>query len=104
MTTPTKPASKGFGARNWADVISGIGQGVGSSMKGNADMIKTKEDAREQKRRTLADILNRSMRRDLSLYQSGQNYTDETNDTQSQVMQQIARGFVDALRGSTRRG
>jgi hypothetical protein len=73
---------------DWAEILKGGAQGASSALQGAAQYANTKEEAREAKRRTLAN----------------QDYQDEMNDFQSQALQQVARGFVDALQGSTGRG
>lgn len=95
---------RGFGADNWATLIASVGQGIEKGMAGGDKIIASKKEAKEAKRRTLADMLNRAMKRDLAMYRTGQEYQDETRDYQSQAMQQVAKGFVDALRGTTLRG
>lgn len=101
MTTPANTnnaASSSWGSpQNWSTVISGASQGATSA-------IQSKKDAKEAKRRTLANLMNQAMRRNAGLFTAGQEYGDEMNDFQSQALQQIARGFVNALQGSTGRG
>jgi hypothetical protein len=92
-----------FRGQDWATMISGVGQGVGSGLSAASMGASTKQEANELKRRTLADLLNRSMKRDSALFRTNQEYSDDMSDYQSQAMQQMAKGFVDALKGSTRR-
>ena len=67
-------------------------------MSANAN---SKREAKEAKRRTLANLLNSSLKRNQNLFRMGQEHSDDMNDFQSQAVQQVARGFVDALQGST---
>lgn len=90
-------------AQNWAQVISAGGQGAASGLQGMAANASSKMEAKEAKRRTLANLLNSSLRRNRNLFKVGQEHMDDMNDFQSQAMQQVARGFVDALQGSTGR-
>ena len=90
--------------KDWAGIISGIGQGASSAMQGSSQYANTKQEATEAKRRTLANLMNQAMKRNQGLFRVGQEYDDEMNDFQSQALQQVARGFVDALQGSTGRG
>lgn len=90
-------------AKNWAEVISAGGQGAAAGMQGMSANASSKMEAKEAKRRTLANLLNSSMRRNRNLFKVGQEHMDDMNDFQSQAMQQVARGFVDALQGSTGR-
>lgn len=73
-------------------------------MQGASSLATSKQEAKEAKRRTLANLMNSAMKRNQGLFKVGQEYGDEMNDFQSQAMQQVARGFVDALHGSTARG
>lgn len=89
-------------ARDWSQIISAAGQGAGSAMQGAASYATSKQEAKEAKRRTLANLLNSALKRNQGLFRVGQEHADDMNDFQSQAMQQVARGFVDALQGSTR--
>lgn len=98
----SSPAPSGYGgAQDWATIISGAGQGAGSAMQGAAAYATSKREAQEAKRRTLANLLNQAMKRNQSLFRAGQEHGDEMNDFQAQAMQKVARGFVEALQGST---
>jgi len=105
MTSPTAPASvPWYGTpANWATVLQGAGDGANSMLQGSAALATSKKEAKESKRRTLANLLNSALKRDRSLFRMGQEYSDDMNDYQSQALQQVARGFVDALQGSTGR-
>lgn len=94
---PIKEASPYGSAQDWATIIQGVGQGASSAMQGAAAYANSRKEAREAKRRTLANLMNQAMKRNQGLYRVGQEYSDEMNDYQSQAMQQMARGFVDAL-------
>ena len=108
MTTPANTnnaASGSWGSpQNWTSVLSGVSKGAESGLQGQRAYVQNKNDAREAKRRTLANLMNQAMRRNANLFTAGQEYGDEMNDFQSQALQQIARGFVNALQGSTGRG
>jgi len=92
----------GYGsAGDWASIISGAGQGASSAMQGATAYATSKQEAKEAKRRTLANLMNQAMKRNQGLFRMGQEHQDDMNDYQSQAMQQVARGFVDALQGST---
>lgn len=90
--------------KDWATVLAGVGQGAGTAMQGSASAANTRREAKESKRRTLANLMNNAMKRNQGLFRAGQEYSDEMNDFQSQALQQIARGFAEALHGSTGRG
>lgn len=103
MSSPAPTTLSPYGsAQDWSQIISGAGQGASSAMQGMAGAASSKQEAKESKRRTLANLLNQALKRNQSLFRLGQEHSDEMNDFQSQAMQQVARGFVEALQGSTR--
>lgn len=102
MSAPTPKASPYGSAEDWSQIISGAGRGAGSAMQGATANATSKMEAKEAKRRTLANLLNQSLKRNQGLFRVGQEHSDEMSDFQSQAMQQVARGFVESLQGSTR--
>lgn len=104
MTTPAAPAASPYGsAQDWSTIISGVGQGAGSAMQSASANAGSRAEAKEAKRRTLANLLNQALKRNQGLFRLGQDHSDDMNDFQSQAMQQVARGFADSLKGSTQR-
>lgn len=106
MTTPSAnaaaPQTGGYGsAADWAQIISAAGQGTSSAMQGASANANSKREAKEAKRRTLAGLLNNALKRNQNLFRVGQEHSDDMNDFQSQALQQVARGFVDAMSGIT---
>jgi len=100
---PQNNSGSNYGSADaWSKIISGVGQGAGSAMQGNAANANSRQEARESRRRTLANLLNGALRRNKDLFKAGRDESNEMNDFQSQALQQISRGFVDALNGSTR--
>lgn len=94
----------GYGsAQDWAQIISAGGQGAASGLQSMSANANSKMEAKEAKRRTLANLLNSALKRNRNLFRMGQEHSDDMNDFQSQALQQVARGFVDALQGSTGR-
>lgn len=98
--TAASPSPYGS-SQDWAAVIQGAGQGAGSAMQGLSAQASSKMEAKEAKRRTMANMLSQALKRKQNLFRTGQEHSDEMNDFQSQAMQQMARGFVEALNGST---
>ena len=108
MTAPANPQvnpsswwNPNFSSSDWATIIQGGAQGASQGFQSAAQTANTKEEAKEAKRRTLAELLRNSIKRDLSLFKAGTGHQNEMSDFQSQALQQIARGFVDSLRGAT---
>lgn len=102
MNSPDASPSGGYGsAADWSQIIAAAGKGAGQGMQGAAAYANSKREAKEAKRRTLANLLSQSLKRNQGLFRAGQEHQDDMNDFQSQAVQQVARGFVDALQGST---
>lgn len=103
MSYTPAAASTGWSPETIATILAGVSQGASSAMNrpGYAALANNKKDAREAKRRTLANSFNAAMQRRAALSNAGQQHADDMNDFQSQAMQQVARGFVQALQGST---
>jgi len=101
--TNTKNSSSYGSPENWAQIIKGAGEGSTSAMQSASNLANTKVEAKEAKRRTLAGLLQQALKRKRSLSRVGQEYSDDMNDFQSQSLQNVARGFVEALQGSTGR-
>ena len=98
----TAPAPTNYGnSQDWSQIIQGIGSGAQSAMQGASQYANSRKEAREAKRRTLANMLSQQMKRKQAMSRMGQDYSDEMNDFQTQAMQNVARGFVEALHGST---
>lgn len=85
----------------YEDIISGVGKGAASAIQGYTDLASSKKEAKEAKRRTLANMLKQSLKRSQGIFKTGKNYNNEMKDYQAQVMQDIARNFVQ---GSKKRG
>jgi len=96
--------SGGFGASDWATVIQGAGQGAAEGFKSAGQGAATKAEAKELKRRTWADLLKNALKRDLAMYRADVGHQDEMSSMQGDALQQMARGFVDSLRGAQVRG
>lgn len=96
MTEAATPSSFGS-AKDWSTIISGVGQGASSAMQGAAASAGSRKEAREAKRRTLANLFSQALSRNQKLFRLGQESSDEMNDFQSQALQQTARGFLDSL-------
>ena len=101
MSAPTKADSSPSNAGEWSKIISAAGEGAGSGMKSAAEYANTKREAKEAKRRTLANLLSSSRKRNQGLFRIGQEHSDEMSEFQANALQDIARGFVESLKGST---
>ena len=87
--------------KDWSKLVSGAGTGAAQAIEGLAKKAQTKKELKEAKRRTLANLLNQALQSEQGLFQVGQNYNEDIADTRNQSLQQTARGFIDALSGST---
>jgi len=89
--------------RDWLDVVSGAVEGAGSGLKSATAFATSKKEAKEAKRRTLANLLSQAMKRNQGLSEADTEHQSDMKDFQSQVLQNSARGFANAMQGSTRR-
>jgi hypothetical protein len=83
--------------REWSQILAAGGQGASNALQGAVASATNKREAKEAKRRTLANLLNQAFKRNQGLFRVGQEYANEMNDLQSQSLQNTARGFVNAL-------
>lgn len=86
---------------NWATILQGAGEGAGTAMQGASQYANSQREAKEAKRRTLSNLVNQAMKRKRSLFNFNQENAGDLSDFQTQSLQQMARGFVDSLKGST---
>lgn len=82
----------------WAALISGgakAGSEVFSGFKAEKD---SKRKAKEQKRKTLAEMLNAALERESKSGQEGRRGQREMAGARAQAMQQLASQMIQALR------
>lgn len=98
-------AGSGMGAAGLAaagSAFSGAAQGLGSAIAGRqaakATRYSAKKAAREQKRRTLADLLNEALKREFEAGEAGLKRQQEYRGEQAKVLQNLASQYVQALR------
>lgn len=84
-------------------ILSSGSKGATNAMQSAASFATSKKEAKEAKRRTIANLLNQALKRNQSLFRLGQDYNDEMNEHQANAMQQAARGFTESLHGYTKR-
>ena len=106
MTTPTTTApapaapAKWGSDEDWAEIVKGAASGAQSALKSPV-YGSGKKDAKESKRRTLANILNNALNRKHKQKKDQKSHKNEMTDYKNQVMQQAARNFSSALQGSS---
>lgn len=98
MTAPESAPSSYGSAQDWSKVISGMGQGASAGMQSTAASAASRAEAKEAKRRTLANLLSQALKRKQGLFRVGQDHADDMSDFKSQAMQQMAQGFVGSLK------
>lgn len=98
-------AESGMGAAGLAaggQAFSGAAQGLGAAAAGKqaakATRYSAKKAAREQKRRTLADLLNEALKREFEASQQASNRQQKYRTDEAQVLQNLASQYVQALR------
>ena len=97
QTSPTRTSNRT--SKDWAKIIGSAGKAAGKSMQDESSAAQTKMAAKEKKRRTIANLLNQALKRKQSMFRAGQEYGGEMADTQSQALQNVAKGFIQSLRG-----
>ena len=83
--------------KDWSQILAAGGQGASSALQSASAYATSKKEAKEAKRRTLANLLNNALKRNQGLFRAGQEHADEMNDYQNQALMQAARGFVNAF-------
>ncbi len=87
--------------QDWASIISSATQGAGSGMQSASSNANSKAEAKEAKRRTLANLLGNALKTSQGLFRVGREQAENFGDLKSTALQQMARGFIDSLQGST---
>lgn len=84
---------------NYGDIIKSGAQGASSAISGANKAAATKRQAKEVKRQTFANLLNRALRRQFGLSKARNEYSDDMNDYQMRALQELASGFTDSFKG-----
>ena len=99
----TQAAPSSWNGSELATIIHGVGRGAGNVLASQSSGVRSRRDALEARRRTQARLLNNALRKRQDSYQFGNDYDNELNHQSGDIMQQVARGFVDSFKGSTPR-
>lgn len=83
-----------------SSIIGGLGEGTQRGLASTAEYAGSRREAAEVKRRTLANLLSRIMKRNQGLFKAGQEFSGGMGEYQSNLMQSLAKTFADTLRGS----
>jgi len=78
--------------------MTALAQGVGEGAKGFMSMYAAKRAAKEQKRRTLADLLNAALQREFEAGEGGRKRGVDLATARANAMQNLASQYVQALR------
>lgn len=87
-------------AKDWSSVISDAAKGAGEAFSHAGKMAQSKEELKEMKKRRMAELLAKAMKRNSSLHQLGAEAGNESADYRTQAIQDVARGFAEAFRGA----
>lgn len=87
-------------AKDVADVIRGLGSATEGALHHGAQMAASKQELDQVKRRRKAEMLSKAFKRRQGLHQMERQSGAEAAGDQAQGFQDLARGFVDALKGS----
>lgn len=97
-TTPSAPQTfGGFSGQNWADIISGLIGGAASSRSGLSGAAGSRKEAKESKRRTIANLLTGALTGQQKSLMSGLAGGNALADIDNQAMQHLASGFISSL-------
>ena len=99
----TQRAASGWDPSELASIIHGVGKGAANVLGSQSSGVRSRQDALEARRRTQARLLNNAFRKRQDSYLLGNEYDNELNSQSGDIMQQVARGFVDSFKGSTPR-
>lgn len=94
-------ANSGLSSGDWAQILSSAANAAGQGFNQAASGAGSKREAKEAKRRTVADFLRKALNRNQALFRTSQEYGNEMNQQSGDAMQQVAQGFVNAFKGST---
>lgn len=89
--------------KNYADIIGASAKGGQDALSAGLTAAGTKANARDIKRQSFADFINGILRNKFALNRVNTEYQDEMTDTRSNAIQQMARGFAEALNMGGRR-
>lgn len=79
--------------------IAAAAQGAGSAMGASASGKAAKREAKENKRKTLADMYNKALQRELELYKHSSEQGGLNSARRASILQDTASGFRQALLG-----
>lgn len=101
MNEDKKSASTDWGsAKDWNSIISGGARGAGEAISSANKRAQSKSELKQMKKRRMAELLAKAMKRNSSLHQVGAEAGDESADYRTQAIQDVARGFAEAFRGA----
>lgn len=98
MSAPDNVSPPSNRSLDWMEIFKGGAEGTRSSLEGAAKFASSRKEAKEARRRTLANLKNKAAKRSHAAFRSGQDYNEDAADLKSQSIQQMARDFVNALK------
>lgn len=81
-------------------VLEGLGSGVGGALQHSAQLSGSEDELREVARRRKAEMLSRALKRRQGIHGRQRQHGAESAGNQAQGLQDVARGFVESLRGN----
>lgn len=92
------PGLAAAGVMAAGSALQGAGSAIGGMQQAKSDKYASKKQAKESKRKTLADLLNEALRREYEAGQMTSNRQKEYRGDRAKVMQNLASQYVQALR------
>ena len=98
MPLPAAAVALPAAATTFSGAAQGIGQAISSEKQAKSTKYSAKKAATEQKRKTLADLLNEALRREFEAGQNSLKRQQEYRGDEAKILQNLASQYVQALR------
>lgn len=82
----------------WGDIASEGAKEAGETINRSAVLAQNKEQLKLAKKKRLAEMLARGLKRDTNLYRLQNEIGDENTENQVSAIQDVARGFAESYR------
>ena len=103
MSTVADQVGTGANFSQWAklirEVLGGAAEGTAGALRHGAEMARSKDELKEIKRRRKHETLAKNIQNQMRMKRMQREHTNEMAGFNADAMQDVARGFVDALRG-----
>jgi hypothetical protein len=84
---------------DYGKIISGAGEAAKAAMGSATALATSKREAKEARRRTVANLLNQRLKRKQNLKHAGQEHSREMENLRGDALQEAAKGYIESLKG-----